>query len=378
MHRDHRLGHDGHVLAVSDAEQRDKYLSFVGQHRVPRIASHWSFLLKPLVAEHAEEEGPIRFRLLEYYRMPLMAHLAVDDPHSLSREDFVRLGLITTAGANEPLPYSDAHLADFEQRYCYDRFWSDRPEGPCTRYMCCGHALVVVGNARAPLFVDPERGVLAQFRHQHFLLFLIAHFQKAALLMFSDRLVQALKKLQVYDPESVKRFKRDIRQYFEIFLRFTHRYWFHEIADQAQAKALFRLMSQHLGLDPLYDEIKERIHDMNEYLDSDSLRRQANTVLRLTVVTTFGLIGTVATGFLGMNLISAAEHPFAMKVLWFIVVLVPTIAITLDTVVRSKALSDFLEALSDERLSVRDKVRALRAVWRRPPPPPQRDRSRSG
>ena len=154
-----------------------------------------------------------------------------------------------------------------------------------------------------------KKGVLSQFRHQHFLLFLIAHFQKAALLMFADRLVQALRKLDINDPESVKRFKRAIRQNFEIFLRFTHRYWFHEVADQAQAKALFRLAAQHLDLDPLYAEVKERIYDMNEYLDSDSLRRQANTVLRLTVVTTFGLIGTVATGFLGMNFFADADKP---------------------------------------------------------------------
>ncbi len=94
---------------------------------------------------------------------------------------------------------------------------------------------------RSPFFTDRETGVLAQFRHQHFLLFLIAHFQKAALLMFADRLVHALRALDISDPESVKRFKRAIRQNFEIFLRFTHRYWFHEVADQAQAKALFHL-----------------------------------------------------------------------------------------------------------------------------------------
>lgn len=50
---------------------------------------------------------------------------------------------------------------------------------------------------------------------------------------------------------------------------------------------------------------------MNNYLDSDSTRRQTNTVLRLTVVTILGLIGTVATGFLGMNLIAAADEPLA-------------------------------------------------------------------
>ena len=45
---------------------------------------------------------------------------------------------------------------------------------------------------------------------------------------------------------------------------------------------------------------------MSDYLDSDVFRRHANTMLRLTVVTIFGLIGTVTTGFLGMNLIDEA------------------------------------------------------------------------
>jgi hypothetical protein len=366
MHQVEWLAADGTVLATSDAAQREKFLAFVGKHRSPRISSHWSYLLKPLVLEHADGEGPIRFRLLEYYRMPLMAYLALDDPKRLSRDDFVRLGLITAPGTDCPLPYSYRHVADFEERYCYDRFWEDRPDGPSTRYLCCGHALVVVGSAQSALFTNRDRGVLSQFRHQHFLLFLIAHSQRAALLMFADRLVQALRRLDINDPESVKRFKRAIRQNFEIFLRFTHRYWFHEVADQAQARALFRLCAQHLDLDGLYREVKERIYDMNEYLDSDSLRRQANTVLRLTVVTTFGLIGTVATGFLGMNLFADADRPFGVKVLYLLLVLVPTIALTCYTVARSKALSDFLEALSDERLSASQKFAALLAVWRRP------------
>jgi Mg2+ and Co2+ transporter CorA len=112
--------------------------------------------------------------------------------------------------------------------------------------------------------------------------------------------------------------------------------------------------------------VKERIHDMNSYLDADSLRRQANTVVRLTVVTIFGLVGTVTTGFLGMNLISEADAPPWQKLFYFLLVFVPTIALTFYTIVKSKGLSDFLDVLSDERTSVRDKVGALVAVWRRP------------
>ena len=62
---------------------------------------------------------------------------------------------------------------------------------------------------------------------------------------------------------------------------------------------------------------------MSDYLEGDTLRRQANTVVRLTVVTTFGLIGTVATGFLGMNLLALAEAPLLEKLGYFFVVLIP-------------------------------------------------------
>ena len=98
MHRVEWLAADGTVLAASDYGQREKFLAFVGQHRAPRIASHWAFLLKPLVQDHADEQGPIRYRQIEYYRMPLMAYLAVENPRSMSRDDFVRLGLVTGAG----------------------------------------------------------------------------------------------------------------------------------------------------------------------------------------------------------------------------------------------------------------------------------------
>ena len=147
--------------------------------------------------------------------------------------------------------------------------------------------------------------MLAQFRHQHFLLFLIAHFQKAALLMFSDRLVEALRALRRgrrrpacgASSGSSAAASRDScvsRTATGSTKSRTRR----------RCKALWHLCARHLELDALYVEVKDRIADMNSYLDADSLRRQANTIVRLTVVTIFGLIGTVTTGFLGMNLIA--------------------------------------------------------------------------
>lgn len=370
------LGADGAVLAASDELRRDDFLGHVRQHRAPRIAAHWAYVLEPLVSDRSEREGALRYRQIEYYRMPLMAYLAVDEPAALARSDFIRLGLVSgPAPREDPLApdggerdlFAESEIADFERRYCYDRFWSDSGAAPYTRYLCSGHAIAVVGDARSAYFTSREYGVLAQFRHQHFLLFLIAHFQKAALLMFSDRLVEALKRLDVGDPASVRRFKRAIRASFEGFLRFTHRYWFHEIAEQTQARTLFRMTAAHLELDPLYAEVKERIADMDDYLAADSLRRQANTVVRLTVVTVFGLIGSITTGFLGMNLLAEADAPIAQRLAMFGAVGTATAVLTLYTMAKSKRLSDFLDALSDDRLSVWLKAKALAAVWRRGP-----------
>ncbi len=362
------LGHDGAVLASSDAQQRDAFLAHVAEHRAPRLATHWDFVMAPLVNHHSAGTGELRFRQIEYYRMPMMAYLAVDDPRALSRDDFVRLGLVS-GDANPGAAQTGGHLSDFEKRYCYDRFWSDAGAAPNTRYLCSGLSLVVVGDARSEFYGCRDRGVLAQFRHQHFLLFLIAHFQKATLLMVSDQLAEALMALNVSDPSSVKRFKRRIRLSFVAFLGFTHRYWFHEVSEQALVRALFHMCTEHLQIDPLYREVKERIQDMNGYLDADSLRRQANTVVRLTVVTIFGLIGTVTTGFLGMNLLAAAEAPFWERVLLFMVVFVPTIVLTMYTMVKSKRLSDFLDVVSDERLSAGTKWKSFFAVWWAPKEP---------
>ena len=371
------LDAQGAVIARSDAQQRELFLAHVAEHRAPRIAEHWAFMLRPLVADHSDEPGELRYRQIEYYRMPLMGYLALDDPRALTRNDFVRLGLVTGAGGADngsladdavpgaASPYSADHLADFERRYCDDRFWANAGAAPNTRYLCSGHALIVVGDARSTFYGCRDRGVLAQFRHQHFMLFLIAHFQKAALLMSSDRLVEALKNLDVGDADSVRAFKRSIRRSFEGFLRFTHRYWFHEVSEQAQVRALFHLCTTHLGTDALYDEVKVRIADMNTYLDADSLRRQANTVVRLTVVTILGLIGTVTTGFLGMNLLAEADAPMSRKLWIFALVFVLTTVLTLYTMGKSKGLSDFLDALSNEQLSVWAKLKALAAVWRR-------------
>lgn len=357
----------GQVLAASDYERRDKYLSSVCRHLAPCISSHWAFVLRPLVLHHSDEPGPGRYRLVEYHRMPVCAFLTLDDPGVLTRADFMRLALVSPPGPSDVPPMAERQAWDFEQRYCFDRFWEARnPALSRTRALCSGEAFVMVGSADERAYPSGGPPLRELFRHQYFLVFLIAHLQKAALLMLSDRLLHALNRLVVGDADSVRIFKRDIRQLKEIFLRFTHRYWHNDLSDQLLPKALYRMCHDHLGTEKLFHEVGDETEEMNAYLDSDSIRRQANMVIRLTVVTIFGLIGTVATGFLGMNLLAHADEPALARIAIFLVVFVPTIALTFYTIMKSKRLADFLDALSDERLTLRHKAQALLTVWKGP------------
>ena len=159
--------------------------------------------------------------------------------------------------------------------------------------------------------------------------------------MFSDRSVAAVSRLDIGDAEATGSSGATSAHALENFLRFEHRYWFHEISNQAAgARALFQTRQNNSDLDALYREIREELQDMGNFLDVEAMRRQNETVVRLTVVTTFGLIGTVTTGFLGMNLLAWAEHPMELAHCVFPVVLVVTRVLTFYTVLKSRRLSE--------------------------------------
>jgi CorA-like Mg2+ transporter protein len=343
------LSGNGDVLTASDFENREKFLAQVCSRRAARIAAHWQYLLHPLVPNQSELPGSLRYKQLEYYRMPQMALIATNTGSELTRADYVRLAFASGPGDCSELPFSQRHLEDFEERYCYDRYFGahNEIEWPQSRYMSCGHALVVTGSADNPFFVDPNHGCLNSFRHEHFLVFLIAHFHKAALLMFSDKMTGTMSRLEGDDKSAILIFRAASRRALQTFLRFTHRYWFHAVSNQTQAHDIFELCRGHLEIDRLYEDIRSEIQDMSNFLENDALRKQSDTMMRLTVVTTLGLIGTTVTGFLGMNIIDWASQTAPWRIEAFTIVLIPTIILTLITIVKSRPLSNMMEAMSD-------------------------------
>ena len=339
----------GSVLARSDFDNRQRYLDAVGRTRAPCFAAHWEHVLAPIVAYGSPAKGPLRFRQIEYYRLPQMVFLTLPRLSDLDRSDFVRLAFAT--GAERTLPYSERFLAEFERQHCYDRFYYDQPAdgGVSTRFLLCGHAFTVVAEGDPAVTEDNERGLLGQFRHQYYLLFLISHFHKAALLMLSDRLVVAIKRLEMRNASSAARFRAEIYRLQEAFMSFTQRYWIADASHQDQARDLFRMLRRQLDTEATYRDLRSEIFDSVQYLDSDILRRQTGSMHRLTAVTILGLIGTVATGFLGMNLIAAAEQPLDYKLWFFGAVLAATVGITFAVVMLSRPLTAFFDRISGER-----------------------------
>jgi len=353
------LAADGSVLATSDSSNRDKFLSFTRKHRTSGLSSHWDYLLRPLALDSSDENGAIRYRQIEYHRMPVMGLLAMDSPRSLNREDWIRLGLIATRHPDEALPEYDLEVSGFKVRYCYDRYWTDTDAGPNTRFLCSGRGLLIVGDASSEYFLDNNRGMLSQFRHQYSMMFLIAHFHRASLLLFSDHLVDAIHDLNIREANSVERFRRRIHHSLASFLRFTHRYWFYELSERPHVQSLYRMCTKHLDNEAMFAEIKEELRDMSQYLDSDSQRRQSATVMRLTVVTTFSLIGTVATGFMGMNIIAEADAPMLTRWAYFFATVTGATLLTLLMVFKSEPLSKTMDVLANEKVSWGTKLAAL-------------------
>jgi hypothetical protein len=352
------LDASGAVLAASDYEDRRKYLNFTATHRAVCVSAHWDYLLGPLPLANSGRQGPFAYRQLEYHRMPLMAYLSLDDPRQLSDADVARLAAASGSPNHERHHGAEEHYPHFEEQNDAGRFHEIRDRRDSgTRYLSSARALVIVGDARNALFTDLDHGALSRFRHQDFLLYLIAHFHRAALLMFSDRLAEAVGRLDMHDADAVQAFRRVTREALETFLRFTHRYWFSQVSDQAETAELFGLCRQTLALDRLYGDIRQEVQDMNQYLESEAMRRQNETIVRLTVVTIFGLIGTVVTGFLGMNLFAYSDEAALTKLYLFTVVTVPTIGIMFWMIRKSRQLSEFLDSVSAEEWSLFRKLK---------------------
>ena len=348
----------GQLITASDYGDREKYISLVRDMKQTPLSLHWENLLKPMVPAYLGG-GPLQYYQIENKRIPIMSYLAFDDPRALTRGDFARIGYAAKWGPSDTLPFSARFLEGFEERHCYDRFWDadDPGSGMDTRYTIAGPAFACITRHGSDL------GLVDIFRHQFYRIGIIVNFHKGALLNLSNRFSISVERLRVGDYDSVRVFKQSVRETLELFLRFNHRYWFHEISNQVLAADLYQRWSAQLGSQELYNDVREESRDINEYLDADRTRRSSDNAQRLTVVSACGMVGMVATGFLGMNIFDHTALGPWEKTAIFIAVFIPSILLTAYTVLISRRLATFMEALASERMTWREKTDAFRQIW---------------
>ncbi|WP_042442600.1 hypothetical protein [Azospirillum sp. B510] len=259
----------------------------------PPLAGHWAALLKPLLSR-----DQVHIRQVVDDRIPQMLYLRVDNPAEISRGDWVRLANCDEPG-DLPCPYAEDFLSDFETRHCYDRHWITNERGGvntarASRYLFSGYGFVAVGGEANGFF---KTILPTHFRRHYFQLALLAQFEYAALLAESHRLA---------DAETPKDVERGLKR----VLDFTRKYWFVDVSNQIQAREMYALWRGSLNTKALYDQVREEARAAAEYRDATESRQATEATTRLTIAALLVAVPSLATGFLGINLISFSSKKF--------------------------------------------------------------------
>ena len=275
----------------------------------PPLDPHWQWLLKPLEPHRKDTSAAITFEQLGDDRMPGMAYIGVPEPRHISSGDFVRIAFFDDPGNPNAFPNAPGFHDRFAADHCYDRFWHPRADGKhdwcSTRYLLCDYAFSVVGNVvRKPrdsdFFSNAQSGALAHFRYHYATMGLLLQYQKAALLGFYKQLATAVVKPNLQG-KRLRALQEEMGRIHTAFLGFTQQYWFEDFTNQMQGKEIHDLWRRHMKLPQLYDQVRDAITRVNEYLDTRGEALLARNTLILTVVASVGLVLSLALSFFGMS-----------------------------------------------------------------------------
>ena len=321
---------DGQVIAArqtenpkasSNAEQQRSLRAFVHRTVQSPVVAHYQYLMHPLIPYefHAVEPNAPRwlaFRQILDERIPVMSYLAVDDPLKLTEADWFRLTFCDSPGRHPGIfPYS-AHSPDvaaFPDKYCYDRYWGPKyregdttiPEGDrdvarmTTRYLCSGFAFAVVGKYSSDTHDMFSVHIREHMQHHYFKLGLIAHFGRASLLAFDDRLALAVQYLPSGKEEE---FRERVKRLEWAFVTFRSRYWFSEVSNHLQGRELFDWWAGHLEVDSLFQQVQGKIDTV-----ANSIERRETGELndQVKFLTTWSLV--LAASALAASLVSISN-----------------------------------------------------------------------
>jgi hypothetical protein len=105
------------------------------------------------------------------------------------------------------------------------------------------------------------------------------------------------------------------------FMHFTNLYQFPLISNQQQGIEMYTLAREVMDVDEFYLEIKEEIHNANDYLTARENHQLTDTTTKLTKVATFVLPIVLGSSLLGMNVFSG-EGCWSTIALWLLFILI--------------------------------------------------------
>ncbi len=105
-------------------------------------------------------------------------------------------------------------------------------------------------------------------------------------------------------------------------LDFTQKYWFVDVSNQIQAREMYALWRSHLNTKALYEQVREEARAAAEYQDAtenrraaDENRRATEATTRLTIAALLVAVPSLATSFLGMNILPSDMN--SQTYIWF-------------------------------------------------------------
>jgi len=213
--------------------------------REPKPLALWDQLLGPLRA------AGLDLSLLGDHRMATMVFVGVPAPEQITDDEWFALAQADSANYTQ---YAPAFRQEELRKAAYDRWW-DKCAGPeKLKHRYLAGPMTFLSVTRWPQEPRPDyfERMRITWRRQHFQIFLLAHYQRAALLILEKRIASLAARI---DPSATVPVERAILGEIERLqgeiAQFSSGHWFPEISPQIQGQELYQLLRKHVCLDAL-------------------------------------------------------------------------------------------------------------------------------
>ncbi len=250
----------------------------------PKLFRHWRDLLGPLA------KAGISARPLGDYRIPVMAFLGLEDPAGLEPDEWLALSEADSAQFERYAPaFRDKALAEAT----YDRWWDKEDAKRRHRYLTgpMTYLTVIAAPADRPAWFERTR---TSWRRQHYQMFLLAHYQRAALLDMQDRIARAADNTR-WDNTALLSEIESIQHRMAVFSSSRS---FQEISPQVQCQELYSRLRSRLSLDALYSGVTDDNALLGNWLMAREEQRSAK---RWELINLWVIPIGLAFSFLGAN-----------------------------------------------------------------------------